>query len=60
MDKPIKTLLIYKAPPSVNDKDPMFCLHLNGEAIWEWRQVCEQPEDGICFAPTKYFIEFYH
>ena len=39
LEPPISPLLIHMVPPFMEVKDPMFCLQINGEVIWESRQV---------------------
>ena len=41
--RPINPLLIHMVPPFMDKKDPMFSLQINGEAVWESRQVHSHP-----------------
>ena len=43
IDNPIIPLLIPMVPPFMDKKDPMFSLQINGEAVWESRQVHSHP-----------------
>ena len=43
IDNPIIPLLIPMVPPFMDKKDPMFSLQINGEAVWEQRQVSGHP-----------------
>ena len=43
IDNPISPLLIHMIPPFMDEKDPMFSLQINGEAVWESRQVYSHP-----------------
>ena len=43
IDNPINPLLIHMVPPFMDEKDPMFSLQINGEAVWESRQVYGHP-----------------
>jgi len=40
---PINPLLLHMVSPFMNEKDPMFSLQINGEAVWESRQVYGHP-----------------
>ena len=39
LEPPINPLLIHMVPPFMAVKDPMFCLQINGEVVWESRKV---------------------
>ena len=43
IDNPIIPLLIPMVPPFMDKKDPMFSPQINGEAVWESRQVYGDP-----------------
>ena len=43
IDNLIIPLLIHMVPPFMDKKDPMFSLQINGEAVWELRQVHGHP-----------------
>ena len=43
IDNPIIPLLIHMVPPFMDKKDPMFSPQVNGEAVWELRQVYGHP-----------------
>ena len=43
IDNPIIPLLIHMVPPFMDKKDPMFSLQINGEAVWESREVHGHP-----------------
>ena len=42
-DNPINPLHLHIVPPFVDENNPMFHLHLNGEVALQWRQVYGQP-----------------
>ena len=43
LEPPINPLLIHMVPPFMGVKDPMFCLQIYGEAVWESRNVFSYP-----------------
>ena len=43
IDNPIIPLLIHMVPLFMDKKDPMFSLQINGEAVWESREVHGHP-----------------
>ena len=55
IDNPINPLLIHMVPPFMDEKDPMFSLQINGEAVWESRQVYGHPMSAFdLIPPTKH------
>ena len=43
LEPPINPPLIHMVPPFMGVKDSMFCLQINGEAVWESRKVYSYP-----------------
>ena len=43
IESPIHPLLINMVHPYVDSCDPNFCLQINREALWHWREVHGQP-----------------
>ena len=43
LEPQINPLFINMVPPFMGVKDPMLCLQINGEAVWESRKVYSYP-----------------
>ena len=47
-ESPIHPLQINMVPPYVDVSNKMFCLQVNGEVLWKWRDISAKP--GTAFA----------
>ena len=46
-ETPIHPMLTHVVPPFVNEDSPVFFIQINGDAIWNWREIYSHP--GIVF-----------